>query len=216
MLLYAGAGSLGVVGAGCLMAWATNGSWADAALWVTALATVAAFGAAILAAVLVGRTHTLELRREDARLRSERSGQAALVAAWPRRPLGEIIWHSDIAQSIESVAGARVVVRNASQVPVSAVRLDVTISAVEWDPPVTMKIPHRLALLPPTEEEQVWDLDDRDNPISLKSQIPVPVGMVDQIDIAIDFYFTDAAGVRWHRSAHSLREVSYEDLESTL
>lgn len=212
-MLY-GAGSLGllVVSAGCWIAFLTDGSWADAAGWVEALATVAAFGAAIVAALLVRKTLELELDREDRRREDDASSQAALVAAWPDAADVEVEYN--VLSELEEpklVVGVFVFVRNASQVPVTEVEVTVAVRGRPWSPaqeddptawPLVTGTMTR-AYLAPKEQAERWQ-------VWCPEPLPLPNGtenVDDEVAIDIEFGFTDAAGRRWLRTSTGLTQL---------
>lgn len=222
MLYGAGSGALLLVSLGCWVAYFADGTWADAAGWVEALATVAAFSAAIIAAVLVGRTLDLELDREEQRLEADMRSQAALVAAWPKAPTGEFdpVLDDDGFEVSELywIEGAHVSLRNASEVPVTDVRVDVMVTVL--DPADGREVGYvhatrREAYLPPGSSPVQWTL--------LGPGLRVPGGlrarpgeMHSSLPIRVDFYFTDAAGLRWHRSRRGLKPIQREEVGRTL
>src|SRR5687768_14188234 len=61
----------------------SGGERHELASWIEALATTAAFTAAVVAAVIVGRTYRIERLREDRFDDTQRRQQASLIAAWP-------------------------------------------------------------------------------------------------------------------------------------
>jgi hypothetical protein len=99
-----------------------NGSMAD---WVAAIATVAAFVAAVIAARYAAGALDLERGREEQRLQAERRAQASLVAAWPAKFIPhQELQNNDTWLTVEGIAGAAAMIRNASDVPVTGVHVD--------------------------------------------------------------------------------------------
>lgn len=208
MIMFAVAGSLLIIAAGCGLAWATDGSWSDAAGWVEALATVSAFGAAILAAVLVGRTLDLELEREDKRLDADRSGQAALVAGWPdnlimlRQKVKEAssAWETEEWVDV-GVHGCWVFVRNASAVPVTEVDVRIAISLMDrashGEKFHTIYARHSEQYLPPSDSPARWPVTSRQ--FTMVPDLDTEPLSPREYWVLVDFRFTDAAGIKWHR-----------------
>ncbi|HEY4267282.1 MAG TPA: hypothetical protein VGM94_03725, partial [Galbitalea sp.] len=125
--------------------------------WVAAIATVAAFGAAIVAARYAAGAFNLERDREGELLRAKRTAQASLVAAWPDRFIPN--WQQqqsgpDIAY--EGISGAVAMLRNASDVPVTNVHVDFTVVLNFADGTKAAELSYLggedLAVLPPGSE----------------------------------------------------------------
>lgn len=210
------AGALGVVGLAVvigLLLGAETGSMAD---WIAAIATVAAFGAAGLAAWHAARAFNLERERDVQSVRSQRTAQAALVAAWPDRFLGN--WeqqHDGTSLSIPGIRGAVAMLRNASDIPVTEVHVDFTavLSFADATASATMKYlgGTDLAVLPPASApiEIRWVVNEE------AVMIPgVPTvgpgddypdyGTYDPARLLVTITFRDATGVRWHRDQTGL------------
>jgi hypothetical protein len=188
---------------------ATDGTWSDGAAWIEALSTVAAFSAALVAAVFVAKTVTIELHRERDRIDADRRAQAVLVAGWPERPVFEIGCPDGAGGYEEPQALKAVQVRlsNASHSPVTALLIEVQLSYPlrhrKYPPHVATalgEIP--LPLLPPNRtEELVVPLD-----AALEFE---DVGALDADDIEVEVIlsFTDASNVNWIRELTGLREL---------
>lgn len=202
---------------------AETGSMAD---WVAATATVAALGAAVIAARYAAGAYHLESAREGQLLRAQRSAQAALIAAWPDRFLPH--WehnHDGTSTTIEGITGAVAMLRNASDVPVTNVHVDFTVVLAYAEDELAQANLRYLggadvAVVPPGPEplEIRWATE------ASAVMIPgVPTlgagddypdhGTYDPGRLLVDIVFRDAAGVLWRRDhVGQLDEV----LESSL
>lgn len=127
-ILLAVAGGLLLLGTGLclgLVAGADAGTFPD---WIAATATVAAFSAAAVAAWYAYGALKVEELREDRWLATQRQAQASLIAAWPGELQHHWIGHDEMGGSIvKGYEGVEVKLRNASDVPVTAVRVDATL-----------------------------------------------------------------------------------------
>jgi hypothetical protein len=196
---------------------AEAGSMAD---WVAAVATVAAFGAAILAARYAAGAFELESGRDAQFLAVQRRSQAALVAAWPDKFIPHWDHHPDGTSTIvEGITGGIAMLRNASDVPVTNVHVDFTVILAHADGLAGAETRYLggedLAVLPPSTEprEIRWSIaptavmipgvptlgDGQDYPDH---------GTYDPARLMVDITFRDATGVLWHRDhAGRLTEV---------
>lgn len=163
--------------------------------WIEAIATLAAFGAAAAAALLVSRTVSIELQRESDRLEVARSSQAVLVAAWIG-PVSFVRGKQNEDTGLEPglyLRSVDVVVRNASQVPVSDVELhvivligrnryryDVSEEVGTLEPETTTQIPVDFDMRPPAEGAEDLEL------------------------LEVNIHFRDAAGIVWERDRMGL------------
>lgn len=204
-----------VIGSGLIVG-ADAGSMAD---WVAALATVAAFCAAVVAARYAAGAFRLERGREAQLLRAQRSAQAALVAAWPDRFLPN--WeqqHSGPDLRVEGIRGAVAMLRNASDVPVTGIHVDFSVVHAFADAIAAADIRHLggsdLAVLPPGQgpQELRWAADG----VVMVPGVPTlgdgddypDHGIYDPGRLLVTITFRDAAGVLWHRDrAGHLSEV---------
>lgn len=190
------------------------GSMAD---WVAAMATVAAFGAAVLAARYAAGAFALETGRDAQFLATHRRSQAALVAAWPERFLPHWDHHPDGTSTVvEGISGGVAMLRNASDVPVTNVHVDFTVILTYADGIAETQTKYLggedMAILPPSAEPREirwWS----DAPTAV--MIPgVPTlgdgqdypdhGTYDPARLVVDITFRDASGILWHRD-HSGR-----------
>lgn len=193
--------------AALLTAAATGGTWETAANWLEAIATVAALGAAVAAALLVARTVQIELAREGERLEADRKAQAILVAAWPGTKLSRD-WSplreaTSAAPRYRTIVAVSVHYQNASAVPIYDVTLDVAIRVRapggEW---ATGSGVADLGIVPPQTKEAVW--------VQLTEPLrdPQPEGErnPDDLDMQVTIYFRDAANHLWRRTPERLVE----------
>lgn len=192
------AAALPVVGAVILRVTADieAGSAAD---WTAALATIGALIAAMVAAHFTAEQLRIEDAREDARLLADKQSQAALVSAWPI----DIDWRSSqdpytgaMTEEVGVLAGVKTRVRNASDAPVTRVKVDVSVvvqkpgrDAVRYDVGRRDDLP----LLPPGELKDMW-VD-----ASEVSSIPEPEDGVDRVWAEVQVYFADSVGREWTR-----------------
>lgn len=196
--------------AGILWGWWWSGADRDElAGWVEAGATAAAFLAAAVAAVFAAGAFRLESRREERWEDQQRSAQAGLVAAWfevrvekwtvdtPRDGALAFLTPNSGTHSVPSVA-----YRNASDVPVTQVRVDLMVASV--DPDSRERIVKEFGvlnreLIPPSREHGYWDLDEpmaraRTGLFAEAAELGYE-HTVTQVMLE----FTDAAGRRWLR-----------------
>lgn len=115
-----------VIGAGVAGWWWSGARRTEVAQWIMASASVATLVAAVAAAVFTARALLLESQREWERRDLEIQAQASLVAAWPVDTPGYGIVEPDGLQYLRQVD---VEFRNASQLPVTNVRVTVGIQA---------------------------------------------------------------------------------------
>lgn len=188
------AGLLAYLAVGTCLALVTEvgmeaGSVAD---WVAAVATALALGAAVVAARAAFRAVRVELNRDD-------RSQAELVAAWPSS-LTTI--ETPPSQKTTAITGVFLALRNASQLPVFDVRVDVTFTdsaGVARDavpPPALTTI-----MLDPNETPKL-------HPVGMGGQrgyIPMKDFAVTDADkvpgeLKIELLFTDMSGIRWRRT----------------
>ncbi|MSY84241.1 MAG: hypothetical protein F2693_05900 [Actinobacteria bacterium] len=216
------AAAVGLV-AGVLAGIVWGWSWAgrdrdELAGWVEAGATAAAFVAAAVAAVFAAGAFRLESRREQRWEEQQRSAQAALIAAWfEMRPEEwshdgdrNLAWMfpSSGTDHIPSVA-----YRNASDVPVTRVRVELLMAAVDAE--TGGESGHQFGvmtreLIPPSSERGHWDLDE-----SMVDKREELVGEAtnagyDQTLTRVVLEFTDAAGRRWVRDADGRLTLTFE------
>lgn len=191
---------------------ATGSSWSDASGWIEALATTAGLGAAVAAAALIVRTLQLETERDEARFEFERRAQATLIAAWGIDVEYETAKNQDGYEVPAAITGAKLHLRNASQVPVTQLEIKVIVRYV-------------------LETEAGTDYGTESSGITLRDVLaPSADPVVDRVILesviplvaegqAIEAYpvtlvqitFTDSAGARWCRTITGLTEVATFD-----
>jgi hypothetical protein len=204
-----------VIGSGLIVG-AEAGSMAD---WVAAVATVAAFCAAVIAARYAAGAFSLESAREAQILQAQRTAQAALVAAWPDRFLPN--WeqqHNSPDLRVPGIRGAVAMLRNASDVPVTGIHVDFSVVHAFADAIAVADIRYLggldLAVLPPGPDpkELRWAADG----VVMVPGVPTmgdgddypDFGTYDPGRLLVTITFRDAAGVLWHRDrAGHLSEV---------
>ncbi|WP_435746472.1 hypothetical protein [Nocardioides sp. SYSU DS0663] len=184
-------------------------SWASFPQWLEAVATGLAVVAAAVAALYAARAFGLERAREDRWQADQRRAQAALVAAWASGPS----YHHDRAALIDGLSvrsgidGARVRVRNASDIPVARVTVDVSVdlSAEGAEPMRRVSLgTHALPVLGPAVTEDVVVHADEvltfnDPDVSFEDVV---------VTLRVGLSFIDAAGVLWRRNDDGrLREL---------
>lgn len=202
------AAMLAAFGLALLAVWLTDGNKADLAGWVEAIATLAALGGAVLAALLLAQAVRIELNREEQRLQHDRSSQAALVAAWPGRiseNTGELDEVTGFVRRV-GIDNVQVHLRNASAIPVTDVTIAVKVRIRHGDAPTEGDLAwpsgdgyHNEAVLPPGDEvASVW--------VGLEHVVPYPDGPVPDSMVLreVIFAFTDAVGHRWVRDQNGL------------
>lgn len=208
LVLAALAGSL-VVGLLANLAGAPSGSIPD---WIEAIATVAAFIAAVFAARYAAGAFALERHRESQRLDAERRAQASLVAAWPAR----FIQYMEEQQSgppkgLDTIAGAEALLRNASDLPVTNVHVDFWVVHAYADEHGPADIRHlggqTVAVLPPATEPHrvLWSTEGRQHFVEGVPTVGDPRDHHpdqpphDPARLILDLTFRDSAGVLWRR-----------------
>lgn len=171
--------------------------------WIEAIATLAAFGAATAAALLVARTVTIELQRESDRLEVDRRGQASLVAAWavgPRYATGDLD-QDTLRYPVTGVSSVTVKVRNASPIPVSDAVVTVSARVQSPGDPAdgpesrVVRATESIGLIEPESTEVIGVPFDPPVPIAEKEHF-------DQIEVFMSF--RDASGVWWVRDGEGL------------
>lgn len=191
---------------------AEPGSLAD---WIAAVATFAALIAASYAAVQTSRTFRLEQNRDRQRDRAVRQRQAELVAVWAGRithrgPLNTVTFApgSSVGQTTRGPGvvypeSIPVTIRNASEVPVYDLTVDVYIGDSKVEEPVlggrykVVDVQNGLAVLGTLADVEVV------TPELVESMVRVietrPGADDEPSPIVIGWSFRDNAGVRWSR-----------------
>lgn len=190
VLCVLGATSL-VLGAAVLANCWAGGDRDDLAAWVEALATFAAFTAAVIAALLVAGSYRIERGRERRWEDEERQAQARLVAVW--------VDHEKIENDFAMLPGLRNIspkyswhtvlrMRNASDVPVTDARV-----AIYADHELIGV--QSLGLVPPTTDSRFDFLHD-----SIEEYLESLPGKGRDLRIfTTAVVFSDSAGRSWHR-----------------
>lgn len=168
--------------------------WPDYPAWLTAVATLAAFIAAVLAVRFAGGAFTLESKREERWKDGQRSAQAALIAAW----WGETVTGTRTQASRQiPIRTDCLLARNASDVPVTNVVLELYFHG-------HLLGEHPVAILPPSTEAQAIKLSDAGWEAVGRAQSDALDTRDEDEDAeypTIAISFRDAAGVTWRRSA---------------
>ncbi|GEP38874.1 hypothetical protein NPS01_25370 [Nocardioides psychrotolerans] len=183
-----------------LATWRSGGAWADVAGWIEALATLAAFSAAVVAAVVVSRTFEVERARDD-------RAQASLIAAWTTGET-EGDYAIDPVTELEVDRGitfVQVAVRNASPVPVRNVQVRLDLQAVPVRPTSREDsgTTHAsryfgtadIETLPPEDEREIHWVTARMPVDPLAPEFP----REHTVRFHLSMRFTDAAGYTWER-----------------
>jgi hypothetical protein len=186
-------GAVIVLAAGVVVADQTS---TDAAAWIEAIATVAAFGAATAAALYAAGAYRREVIRDKARDHDARQAQASLVAAWPA-PF-DVAYQYDSREGVDTgmVVGVSVYVRNASSVPVTNVLIDFVLARTlpsgvdSWSTHVGQK---RVAVVPPGESAETYALGER-------ARVPLGDDSEARLELRTAIVFTDAGNRRWQRT----------------
>ncbi|GAA5122698.1 hypothetical protein GCM10023339_41470 [Alloalcanivorax gelatiniphagus] len=159
--------------------------------WIEAGATVAAVGAAIVAGFYAARAFGLEFQREQRWEESQRSAQASLIGAWP---MGFGVASTSTSPRIGS---GRVMIRNASQLPVTQVRVTIFHERDDDDDDVLRMVTTRdVGHLPPSDEPIPIDFGAR----GFGEVHEVPVVNHQDGRLAVEVWFRDSSGVEWHRT----------------
>lgn len=205
-MLEATLASLLILGPAICVGVAMDGKWGSIAEWVAALATVAAFFAALVAARFAAGALKIEQARETDRLEIKKREQASLVSAWI-----DIEYAVGADGSRVAVTGLTCRLRNASALPVHDVRV---IGLIERHSKERrsreMFRGVELSTLPPSNE-----------PIVERIGGPGRNGLVSVVDGAAraariaprcTLEFTDSSGRRWVRypSGELEEDLDYE------
>lgn len=194
-----------ILGPSVAVALALDVEHGSVAEWVSAVATVAAVIAAVYAGIQAADVLRLERNREERIEEDRRRQQAALVAAWTTFELTHGLQRG---QQKVIIVRVEVHTRNASPVPVTQMRISMTVVQVKLLPsgqphPLSpnfrvASFEHVVGLVPPTAE-------------TIESVIPVPEhqrarvlsALSDDPSLHVELQssveFMDAAGVRWRR-----------------
>ncbi len=166
--------------------WWSGGSRVALAVWLEAIATVAAVAAAVVAGSFAARAVRIEYDRDDRWMAQQRTSQATRIAAWvPRLATEE-------RDGVIVLTGAYVRLRNVSDVPVSRVVVE---TALAW--PTQNGGTGRMefaaldiGILPPYEPA-----DGLTEPRVPIQPIPLPGGAAVEVQLS----FVDAGGQSWTR-----------------
>jgi hypothetical protein len=200
-MLDATLASLLILGPAISIGIATDARWGSIAEWVAALATVAAFFAAIVAARFAARALKIEQGREADRLDGAIKAQASLVSAWIE--VGYEVRADGSRAAAESVT---CFLRNASELPVHDIKVIGLLDRRTKE--VSSRETFRgveLSILPPSKEPIAKDLGG-----------PHSGGLVSFVDSAAraariaprcTLEFTDSSGRRWVRYPSGELEV---------
>lgn len=199
-------GTLLVVAVALLVASATKATGPETAGWLEAIATCAAVAAAIAAAAFAAGAYRLEEQREVSRLqqesrarRVEREDQARLVACWT----GKDLLRAALGSGARSIAlkGSLtdcIFARNASALPVYDVTFEIFLVRDNHNGTFsTERVGVEVrGLLAPHPEAHRQRLDAQ----TVDTAQDIIDRMGDDFAVRAAMSFTDASGVRWHRS----------------
>lgn len=199
-----------------LIGWQTDAPTATVADWVAAIATVAAFGAAVIAAWYAGRALRAEQERDAKRDEAERRSQASLIAAW----LDEgMYWTSarevtaraydpsrEVPPPQDAVAvvphHTTLVIHNASPLPIYDFTLTLFDEPGPGESELVLAAEHTLGMA--RAGESVWELTfPREVQDACErrqtSRSDWPPDRVEPLELHIGWKFRDAAGAGWER-----------------
>jgi hypothetical protein len=198
---------------GAILGWQLTGhKKADLAAWIEASATLFAFMAAGVAVIFAASAYLIEHRREERWQDAQLREQASLIAAWPGRrvePMEVISSRPGGGTDPTNIgwsAREGVLIRNASQVPVTAVAA----VALGSDGQSSIAIVRR-QVVPPDSEPQFfqWDEPGRDR----IDRARLEAGGDEEWFADVTLYFTDARGRSWQRTSVGwLHERDFNDL----
>lgn len=204
-LLYVVAGALALFVLAIVfgrIAGADGGSYAD---WLAATATLAAFGAAVIAARYAAGAFGLETQREARWVENQQRAQASMVAAWPDEKYFERDISTVQIRRMVSMTKHGVYVRNASDLPVNDCEVTAVVTQVRPDypePVVWTPITQAIGLVPPSDEPRFYAID------SLTDRL-ANVHEQHAVTIEIEFTFVDNTGIRWRRDTRGqLSEIT--------
>jgi hypothetical protein len=169
--------------------------------WLAAIATLAAFLAAMVAGWFAARAYEIELRRERDRISDTRRAQASLVVVWYDVRLDPMRSVRPEPKPPTPWSMFGVWIRNASELPVFDASIQVEVDGtVLGQTSISGEGTGRVGVVPPTREpvfrglgEEITAKLEALRPLSQGSPIadpPVP---------NITLRFTDAAGLLWVR-----------------
>jgi hypothetical protein len=171
--------------------WAHDRYGGSFASWLEAISTFAAFLAAAVAIVFAATAYRLEVGREQQFRAAGDRAQASLVAAW---------WGPDPDAPGDEGRRFGIWIRNASELPIRRAGLELRVDdkAIE-DTVLALVPPARDAILVPIAHETLHVLDEI---IRAKSEEADA-----RVRLTLDF--TDAGGLKWHRSGKDgiLRQI---------
>lgn len=204
-LLYVVAGALLLFAVALVfgrIAGADGGSYAD---WLAATATLAAFGAAVIAARYAAGAFELETQREARWVENQQRAQASLVAAWPDKKYFERDIPSAQIRRLAGITKHGAYVRNASDLPVNDCEVAALVTQVRPDYPEPVEwtpITQAIGLVPPSDEPRFYEIDSLTDRLS-------NVHEQHAVTIEIEFTFVDNTGIRWRRDTRGkLSEIT--------
>jgi arabinogalactan oligomer/maltooligosaccharide transport system substrate-binding protein len=164
------------------MDWCGAVQWGDVPAWISAVATAGAFAGAIVAAKAAYKLYNIESARDQEAARERRLDQARRISVW----YGLTIYREDLPGG-KSRKFWKATVRNSSELPVYAVRVEFHEAVAQEGSPSTSVEPNHtdIPLLPP-ETIQIDAPDDSKH------------------DYMVAVRFRDAGGIVWYRDTQGL------------
>jgi hypothetical protein len=170
--------------------------------WLEAVSTLAAVLAAMYAGLYAANAWKLEIERETRWIQQQQREQASLIAGWPGELRRNVIGQDAMGgPQYDGYAGVDINLRNASDVPVTRVRADVTLVIdVKSSAPVRIPFGARevARLLEPATHPVSMHVD-ADTPVDPSMYRPGGVEIDCWCEIALSF--RDASGRDWKRLA---------------
>lgn len=212
--------SIGVIGLLGVAAVASVGPGQKLTEWIEALATLAAFIAAIVAARYAAGAFRLENRRDELVAADRRAEQASMIAAWFESREESVRLNGRAIFPLSTLTVRTIVYRNASHVPVTGVTAAVW--AVVYEPLLSGERRRecvgiqQAAVLPPAAEpvERKLGADIIEKMSSITDEV-AQQGQTTHVEILVALYFTDSSGRRWVRDTEGqlrdVSEVQYKD-----
>lgn len=189
-----------VLGPSVAVGMALNADAGNIADWVAAVSTTLALGAAVVAARVAFQTLDRELMKDG-------RGQAEMVSAWAAAPMqwvaddvGHVEGQNDVSEADEfavQVGGVDVRLRNASELPVTNVKLAVELILDHDAAPIPFAERRTIPVVPPGVSPQSVVVM-ADDPIARDQFVDLHTTVLNRVILRLRF--TDAAGMEWLRT----------------
>jgi hypothetical protein len=176
-----------------------QGSFPD---WLEAISTLAAVLAAMYAGLYAANAWRLEVDREDRWNRQQQRQQASMVAAWPADLRPHVADRNGLGdETYAGFDGVNVMLRNASDVPVTRVWVEATLVVdIKSDHPLRLPLGEReVARILEPATEPIAKTVTAERPVDPSTLKPGGVEVEQWCEIVLSF--RDAGGRDWMRLA---------------